>query len=79
MKTFEDFMKQFQENRQVTSEDHDNLAKLIHMMTEGKKKKKRKHAEDEEGDAPKTGHERTDPYTGFEDPLKDYPEQDRIY
>jgi hypothetical protein len=49
------------------------------MVTEGKKKKKRKHAEDEEGDAPKTGHERTDPYTGFEDPLKDYPEQDRIY
>jgi hypothetical protein len=77
MKSFEDFMKQFQETRKVTLEDANHLATLIHIL-EGKKKK-RKKGEDEEGGAPKTGREMIDPDTGFEDPLKGYPEQKRIY
>ena len=55
MKNFEDFMKNFEETRQVRSEDVNHLAALIHIL-EGKKKKKRQKGEDEEGKAPKTGH-----------------------
>ena len=55
------------------------LSALINNLEEGKKKKKRQKGEDEEGKAPKTGHEMIDPDTGFEDPLKGYPEQKRIY
>jgi len=78
MQNFEEFMKNFEETRQVRSEDVNHLAALIHIL-EGKKKKKRQKGEDEEGKAPKTGHEMIDPDTGFEDPLKGYPEQKRIY
>ena len=78
MKSFENFMEEIQRTGQLNVEDADHIETLLHIL-EGKKKKKRKHAEDEEGKAPKTGHEGTDPHTGFEDPLKDYPEQDRIY
>ena len=46
---------------------------------ERKRRRERPEDEDEEGKAPKTGHEMIDPDLGFEDPLKDYPEQKRIY
>ena len=78
MKSFEEFILQFQEREEID----ERMQPSCHFDTytdEGKKKKKRKHAEDEEGKAPKTGHEMIDPDTGFEDPLKGYPEQKRIY
>tara|TARA_Y100000114_G_scaffold144045_1_gene152194 strand:- start:237 stop:473 length:237 start_codon:yes stop_codon:yes gene_type:complete len=78
MKSFEEFLEQFHRDRKFTSEDATHLSTLIHIL-EGKKKKKRQKGEDEEGRAPKTGHEMIDPDTGFEDPLKGYPEQKRIY
>ncbi len=53
------------------------MSNLINTLEEGKKKKKKR--EDEEGKAPKTGHEKVDKNLGFEDPLADYPEQKRIY
>ena len=79
MKSFENFMEEIHRTGQLNVEDADHIETLLHILEGKKKKKKRKHAEDEEGKAPKTGHEGTDPHTGFEDPLKDYPEQDRIY
>ena len=78
MKTFEEFILQLTESKDVSESDANHLASLIHILDECKKKK-RKKGEDEEGKAPKTGHEMIDPDTGFEDPLKGYPEQNRIY
>jgi len=80
MKNFETFMTELQEKFSLNEDESMSfMSALINNLEEGKKKKKRKKGEDEEGKAPKTGHEMIDPDTGFEDPLKGYPEQKRIY
>jgi hypothetical protein len=78
MKSFEEFYSTIKEKYHL----HDDqvipfMSNLINTLEEGKKKKKKR--EDEEGKAPKTGHEKVDKNLGFEDPLADYPEQKRIY
>ena len=52
MKSFDQFVLEFMERREIDENNAHHLATLIHILDEGKKKKKRKHAEDEEGGAP---------------------------
>ena len=81
MKNFEDFLSQLRDKTNIEEDQAiPFLAALINNLEEGKKKKKKRpEGEDEEGKAPKTGHEMIDPDLGFEDPLKGYPEEKRIY
>jgi hypothetical protein len=79
MKTYEDFVNTLMENANISREESNILAhQALRYIEEGKKKKKKKNP-DEMGAAPKTGHEMKDKDLGFEDPLKGYPEQERIY
>tara|TARA_R100000388_G_scaffold9365_1_gene8286 strand:+ start:23 stop:259 length:237 start_codon:yes stop_codon:yes gene_type:complete len=78
MKTFDEFYFTIKEKYHLDDEQViPFMSNLINTLEEGKKKKKKR--EDEEGKAPKTGHEKVDKNLGFEDPLADYPEQKRIY
>ena len=78
MKTFDEFYSALREKYQLEDEQIvPFMSNLINTLEEGKNKKKKR--EDEEGAAPKTGHEKKDKNLGFEDPLADYPEQKRIY
>jgi|TARA_R100000152_G_C6699303_1_gene129179 hypothetical protein len=78
MKSFEEFYSTIKEKYHLNDDQViPFMSNLINTLEEGKKKKKKR--EDEEGKAPKTGHEKVDKNLGFEDPLADYPEQKRIY